>query len=159
MRWTMATILVADDCANIREFCRQELEEEGYRVLLARDGKEAVDIVQAERPDLAILDIWMPRANGFDAAERIAAVVPGIPVIFFTNNDELCLRDPRSAFAAACVEKGDDFTELKRTIVSVLARPNGASAFRRGLPPIEGHGPAVPHSPLPGTVLPVARNR
>ena len=117
----MATILFADDCANIREFLKQELEEEGYRVLVARDGKEAVDVVQSERPDLAILDIWMPRANGLEAAERIVAIDPGIPVILFTNNDELCIRDPRSAFAAACVEKGDDLTELKRAIVSVLA--------------------------------------
>ena len=157
--WTMATILFADDCANIREFCRQELEEEGYRVLLARDGKDAVDIVQSERPDLAILDIWMPRANGFDAAERIAAIDPGIPVILFTNNDELCLRDPRSAFAAACVEKGDDFTELKRTIVSVLARPNGTSAFRRGLPPIQRHLTAAPHSRVSGAVQPEPRTQ
>jgi CheY-like chemotaxis protein len=141
----MATILFADDCANIREFCRQELEEEGYRVLLARDGKEALDLVQSERPALAILDIWMPRINGLEAAERIAAIDPGIQVILFTNNDELCLRDPRSAFAAACIEKGDDFTELKRTIVSVLGSRNGKRFVRLGLPPTQEHPPAVPH--------------
>jgi CheY-like chemotaxis protein len=140
----MTTILFADDCANIREFCRQELEEEGYRVLLARDGKEAVDIVQSERPDLAILDIWMPRLNGLEAAERIATIDPGIRVILFTNNDELCLRDRRSVFAAACIEKGDDFTELERTIVAVLASRNGKQLVRPGLPPIQGHTPAVP---------------
>ena len=155
----MTTILFADDCANIREFLVEELEEEGYRVLVARDGKAAVDIVQSERPDLAILDIWMPRANGFEAAERIAAIDPSIPVILFTNNDDLCLRDPRSAFAAACVEKSDDLTELKRAIVSALARPNGTSVFRPGLPPIQGHVTAVPHSQLPAAVQPKPKNQ
>jgi len=131
----VATILFADDCANIREFCRQELEDEGYGVLLARDGKEAVEIVQSERPDLAILDIWMPRVSGFEAAERIAAIDAGIRIILFTNNDDLCLRDPRSAFAVACIEKGNDFTELKRTVVSVLASRNDKRLVCLGLPP------------------------
>ncbi len=140
----MITILVADDCANIREFVRQELEAEGYRVLVAHDGKEALEMVQSDRPDLAILDIWMPRLSGFDAAQRIVAFDPGIRVILFTNNDELCLRDPRSAYAAGCVEKSRDFTELKRTIVSVLASRGGAEPVHTGLPPIGLHTSTMP---------------
>ena len=93
-------------------------------------------MVQSDRPDLAILDIWMPRVNGLDAAERIAAIDPGVRVILFTNNNDLCLRDPRSAFAEACVEKGGDFTELKRTIVSVLASCGVAEPVRAGSTPI-----------------------
>lgn len=143
------TILIADDCANIREFLKLELEEEGYRVLLARDGQEALDLVQSERPDLAILDIWMPRVNGLEAAERIAGMDPDTRVILFTNNDELCLRDPRSVFAAACIEKGDDLTELKRTIISVLASRKGSRLVRLGLPPTQAHPPAGPHCRLP----------
>ena len=143
----MTTILLADDCANIREFCRQELEEEGYRVLLARDGREAVDLVRSERPDLAILDIWMPRVNGLEAAERIAAIYSGIRIILFTNNDELCLRDPRSEFAAACIEKGGDIMELKRTVASVLASRSGKGLVRPGLPPIQRR-PTTLHSQL-----------
>jgi len=140
----MPTILFADDCANIREFLRQELEEEGYRVLLARDGTEAVDLVRSQRPDLAILDILMPQLNGLEAAERIAAIDPRVRVILFTNNDDLCMRDPRSAFAAACIEKGHDFTEVRRTIVSVLTSRKGKTLVRPGLPPIEGQTKAEP---------------
>lgn len=154
----MTTILLADDCANIRAFLKQELEEEGYRVLVARDGKEAVDVVQSERPDLAVLDILMPRANGLEAAERIRTIDPGIGIILFTNNDELCVRDTRSAFAAACIEKRDDLTELKRAIVSVLARPNGKGLFRLGLPPIQRHPATSPHSQLSGTAQPELDN-
>lgn len=133
----MTTILVADDSASIREFCRQELEAEGYRVLLARDGEEAVDLVQSERPDLAILDIWMPRVNGLEAIERIAAIDPSLRVILFTNNDELCLRDFRSTFAAACIEKGGGFAELGRTVALLLASRRGRGCVRSGLPPIQ----------------------
>ncbi len=132
----MTTILFADDSASIREFVKQELEDEGYRVLLARDGKEAVDTVGAERPDLAILDIWMPQLNGLEAAERIATMDPGIRVILYTNNAELCMRDARSNFAAACIEKGSDFAELERAIRSVLASRGSKTLFRIGLPPI-----------------------
>jgi two-component system alkaline phosphatase synthesis response regulator PhoP len=145
----VATILFADDSANIREFLKQELEDEGYRVLLARDGTEAVDLVQSQQPDLAILDILMPQLNGLEAAKRIAAIDRSIRVILFTNNDELCMRDPRSVFATACIEKGDDFTETKRTIVSVLASRNDATLVRRGLPPIQSQAVAEAFQSLP----------
>ncbi len=151
----MTTILLADDCANIRKLLKQELEDEGYRVLVARDGKEAVEVVRSDRPDLAVLDILMPRANGLEAAEHIRRIDPAIAVILFTNNDELCVCDTRSAFAAACVEKHADLDELKRAIRYVLARPNGKSRYRIGLPPVEGH----PTSRSVTTVEPGPQNR
>jgi CheY-like chemotaxis protein len=133
----MTTILFADDCANIREFCREELEEEGYRIILAHDGQEAVDFAGIQPPDIAILDISMPNVDGFEAAQRIAAIEPGTRIILFTNNDDLCLRDPRSIFAAACVEKSADLAELKRAIASVLAARKSGRLPRIGLPPIQ----------------------
>jgi len=131
----MKTILYADDNQHIRQFCQQELEEEGYRVLVARDGKEAVELVRQLRPDVAILDIRMPVASGLDAGERIRAMDPQLPIIFFTANDDECLMDRRSRFAAACVEKCEDLTELKRAIVRLLASPKPAETYRTGLPP------------------------
>jgi DNA-binding NtrC family response regulator len=131
----MKTLLFADDRKNIREFCKQELEEEGYRVILARDGREAVRLVQEERPDLAILDICMPRAGGLEAVERIKALDPAIPIIFFTANDEDCVTDARSRFAMACVEKSEDLGELKRTVVRLLSHREATDVFRSGLPP------------------------
>lgn len=139
----MTTILFADQCAYMRAYFQQELEDEGYRVLLARDGEEAVDVAVSEHPDLAIFDIWMPRVNGLEAAERIAAIDPGIRVVFFTNCDDLCLRDPRSALAAACVEKSYDLSDLKRAIPSVLASRDGKRPYRLGLPPTQRREPAM----------------
>ncbi|MHB0956805.1 MAG: response regulator [Pirellulaceae bacterium] len=130
----MKTLLFADDRKSIREFCKQEFEEEGYRVILARDGKEAIRLVQTEHPDLAILDLYMPQVGGLEAVERIRTTNPSIPIIFFTANDDDCLTDPRSRFATACVEKSENLEELKRTIVRLLSAPEARNAFRSGLP-------------------------
>ncbi len=132
----MATILLADDQKSIRDFCKQELEDEGYDVVLARDGQEAIDIVEQATPDLVVLDLRMPRVGGLDAVEAIHALAPGVPVILFTANDEDCLTDRRSRLAAICVEKSEDLSELKLAIRRSLAARKGNKLFRLGLPPL-----------------------
>ena len=102
---SMKTILFADDNKNIREYCRAVFEDEGYRVVLARDGIEAFRLFCAETPDVAVLDISMPRAGGLAALQEIKGVRPETPVILFTAHDEDCLQDQRTTLAAACVEK------------------------------------------------------
>ena len=101
----MKTILLTDDSKNIREYCRVALEEDGYRVVLAADGLEALRVFREETPDLVILDICMPRLNGLETLERLKAIAPEVPVILFTAHDEDCLRDHRGDLATACVEK------------------------------------------------------
>ena len=59
-------VLIADDENNIRALLRQELEEEGYNIIEARDGNEALRRAREEKPDLIILDILMPGIDGFD---------------------------------------------------------------------------------------------
>jgi CheY-like chemotaxis protein len=132
----MTTILLADDKKNIRKFCKQELEDEGYRVILARDGREAIKLAQKEPPDLVILDLCMPRFGGLDAIEPIRAIIPEVPIILFTANYEDCVKDCRSRHAVACVAKSEDLTELKRAIVRTLASQEANGPFRSGLPPI-----------------------
>ncbi|MCU0962373.1 MAG: hypothetical protein MUF48_19925, partial [Pirellulaceae bacterium] len=91
------------------------------------------------------------QVSGLEAAERIAAIDPGVRVILFTNNAELCMRDPRSDFASACIEKASDFAELERAVRSVLASRRGNTWFRIGLPPIHTHTAAGPRCESPGT--------
>ena len=134
----MRTVLLADDNPHIREHCRAALEEEGYRVVAVRDGVEALQACEVEHPHIAVLDICMPRMSGFDALERLKSTAPELPVILFTAFDEDCLRDQRARLAAACVEKSEDLTELRRTIDRLLhARiSDGAQELlRAGLPP------------------------
>lgn len=130
----MKTVLFADDNKTVREFCREELEYEGYQVLLACDGGEAIQLVRREHPDLVILDLCMPRIGGLEAVEQIRRFEPSVPIIFFTANDDDCPRDHRSRFATACVEKSEDLGELIRTIARLLSARDGRGAFRSGLP-------------------------
>jgi len=65
------TVLIADDEPNIVISLEFLLEREGYRVLIARDGQEAVDTMQRELPDLVLLDVMMPRLSGYDVCQRI----------------------------------------------------------------------------------------
>ncbi|MBD2305330.1 response regulator [Chroococcidiopsis sp. FACHB-1243] len=67
-RTTKKTILVVDDDANIRQLLRQQLESEGYNILEAKDGIEAIAFVKKSAPDLIILDVMMPEMSGFDVA-------------------------------------------------------------------------------------------
>ena len=135
----MKTILFADDNKNIREYCRASLEDEGYRVVVARDGFEAVQAYRTECPDLAILDLSMPRVGGMEAMERIKVLAPDLPVILFTANDDECLRHQRATLATACVEKSRNLGDLKQIVASTLRRSrsgSGETPSRQGLPPI-----------------------
>jgi CheY-like chemotaxis protein len=144
----MPTILFTDDNKHIREYCQHELEDEGYRVILAGNGAEAIERFVNDSPDLVVLDIHMPIVNGLEAAERIKAVAPDIPVVLFTSFDDACLTDQRSQLAAACVEKSEDLTELKRVLATSLASRRHCRTYRVGLPPATaagdpGHGLAA----------------
>jgi CheY-like chemotaxis protein len=145
----MKTILFADDNKNIREYCRRELEYEGYRVLLAGDGTEVLAAMRDERPDLVILDVCMPRMNGLETLEAIRSICPGIPIVFFTSFDDECARDRRGCLATACVEKCADLTELKRVIVKAMHSQANRKTYRVGLPPGADCGPHRPaHQPV-----------
>jgi CheY-like chemotaxis protein len=137
----MKTVLFAEDNKAVREICRRILEEEGYRVLLAGNGIEAISTVKTEHPDLAILDIHMPHKGGLEAAEEINALAPNTPIILYTANDETCTRDGRARFAMACVEKSSDFTELTIIVDRILTRGNQCGLFRFGLNPIPKERP------------------
>ena len=130
----MKTVLFVDDNRNIREFCRRELEAEGYRVALAADGAAAVQLIRQQLPDVIILDLRMPGVGGLDAIEHIRELAPSVPVIFFTANDEACLTDRRSRLATACLEKSEDLTELKRALLRVSTLPHEQETLRVGLP-------------------------
>ena len=132
----MKTILLVDDSRNIREYCRQELEEEGYHVVVASDGGEVPILLSQVAPDLVVLDICMPGVNGLETAEWLSTVVPDLPVILYTSYDDICARDGRTWNATACVEKRSDLTELKSVICSALRPSRQSVPYRVGLPPV-----------------------
>jgi two-component system, response regulator PdtaR len=81
-------ILIAEDETIIRLDLRGLLEGAGFDVCAeARDGEEAVELARAERPDLAVMDVKMPRLDGIDAARRILEERP-IPIVLVTAYGE-----------------------------------------------------------------------
>lgn len=113
------TILIVEDDANQRELYRQELEEEGYKVRLAADGKQAVEIVNNEHIDLVVLDINMPVMNGIEALGRMLSYDNQLPVIIHTAYAHY--KDNFMTWVAEhYVIKSSDLTDLKDKIREVL---------------------------------------
>lgn len=77
-------ILICDDSEGVRESLKLILEDD-YDLAFACDGNEAVDCIKKNPPQLAILDIKMPKLNGIDALKKIQESNPGIKVLFVTG--------------------------------------------------------------------------
>lgn len=80
-------ILVVDDEPRMTRFIRMNLELEGYHVIEAHDGIQALDRVRTELPDLVILDVMMPELDGFETL-RMLREISNVPVIMLTVRDE-----------------------------------------------------------------------
>lgn len=116
-----AKILIVDDEENIRFLYEQELIDEGYETVLARDGKECLEMVKNESPDLIILDIRMPRMDGLEAIGKIIEIDKKIPIII--NSAYSTYKDDFMSWAAdAYVVKSYDLDSLKATIKDVLQK-------------------------------------
>jgi len=113
------TILVVDDDESQRFLGQEVLTDEGYDVMVARDGKEALEKIDQRLPDLVILDIVMPEMDGMEAMTRIIRKHKKIPVILNTSYSRY--REDFMTWAAdAYVVKSPDFTELKEKIKELL---------------------------------------
>lgn len=111
------TILLAEDEPKVQEFGRSVLEELGYSVLTARDGKEAVEVFAANRDkvDLIILDAVMPKLSGSKARRAIRALRADVPVLFITGYSEEIAR----------------LTSAESTTVHILRKPFGRAELGR----------------------------
>ncbi|MCU6792432.1 MULTISPECIES: response regulator transcription factor [Paenibacillus] len=84
----MAKILIADDDAHIRELITLFLRNEGFEIVEARDGAEALSIVENVRVDLVILDIMMPQLDGWELCREIRRIDSNIPLLMVTVKGE-----------------------------------------------------------------------
>ncbi|WP_127492744.1 response regulator transcription factor [Paenibacillus glycanilyticus] len=84
----MYHLLLADDDPNIRALVRFVMTREGYQVFEAQDGAEAVEVMRREQINLAIIDVMMPRIDGFELCEYIRERYD-IPIIMLTAKDQL----------------------------------------------------------------------
>jgi DNA-binding response OmpR family regulator len=80
------TVVVIEDDANIADLVNLYLREAGFRVLLADTGMRGLDLIEQQRPALAVLDIGLPDIDGFEVCRRIRATT-SLPVLFLTARD------------------------------------------------------------------------
>ena len=82
-------VLVVDDQPNVRALAQNILSAEGYSVLCAKDGAEAIEVVRVEFPDLVLMDIHMPGVDGIEALKTLVKTHPSIPVIMMSAYEEI----------------------------------------------------------------------
>ena len=115
-------ILLADDDSVIREVLSRILRAEGFEVVLARNGCEAIAVLVVRRPDLVLLDLKMPERDGWRAYDVMERVSPLTPVILITALPEQHAQAVRLGIDAL-MEKPLDLTLLLSTIHKLLAEP------------------------------------
>jgi CheY-like chemotaxis protein len=129
----MTTILVVEDNDFSRDALSRRLERRGYRVVLAVDGEQAVSIGRAERPALILMDLGLPRIDGFEATRRLKAdrSTQQIPIIVLsahamTNDRDKALEAGADEFDTKPVR----FQQLVEKIAALLARAVAAGEER-----------------------------
>ena len=124
----MARILIIDDEEPIRFSLRGILEDEGYEVLEAATAEEGLEVADAESPDLAFLDIWLPGMDGLTAQTRLKANHPDLPVVMISGHGTI-------ETAVSAIQQGAyDFIEKPLSlekVVIVAARALETGTLRR----------------------------
>ena len=113
-----ARILVADDSAVARHLLKQSLKDAGYRVKVAKDGTEAIQLLENTTFDLVLLDNLMPGANGPDVLRKMRAMDAhkGVPVIMITAKSDM--KDVEEAIAIGA----DDYVVKPPVMPIVLGK-------------------------------------
>ena len=117
----MEKILCVDDDDGLLRLYQEELSEEGYKVILAKDGKEALAKFAKEKPQVVVMDIRMPVMDGIETLTTMLGKDRQVPVILNTAYPQY-QENFMTWGAEAYVIKSSDLTELKQKIREVLDR-------------------------------------
>lgn len=115
----MTKLLVVDDDDSIRTSLENYLCRNGYEVVLAQDGNEALAVARKNRPDLVVLDVMLPGMNGYECCRRLKEIDPALPVIFLSAKGDIV--DKATGFG----QGGDDY------ITKPLLVKSSSCALRR----------------------------
>ncbi|MGV0432826.1 response regulator transcription factor [Corynebacterium sp. 20_84] len=131
-------VLVVDDEQAVRESLRRSLKFNGYDVILAEDGVQALDMIRAEQPDLTILDVMMPRLDGLGVCRELRSTGYDRPILMLTARDGVAER------VAGLDAGADDYLPKPFALEELLARVR--SLFRRAqadAADVEKRGPSA----------------
>jgi CheY-like chemotaxis protein len=116
------TILVIDDEQGYRDLLFMELSDQGFTVISAANGFEALDILKREKVNLIITDMKMPKMDGLDVVIASRQLRPGIPIVLMTGYAvEERVQEALSRKASACLHKPFQFAELETAMRVALA--------------------------------------
>ena len=113
------TILVVDDEEHIRLLYKEEFEEDGYNVVLAGSGEDALTKIGKDTPDLITLDIKMPGMDGITLARKIQDLRNDVPIIFISAYEDY-KHDFGTWASDAYFVKSANLSELKTLIATIL---------------------------------------
>jgi len=119
------TVLVVDDEESIRTALQGILEDEGYSVILANDGLDALTLLQMELPDLVLLDIWMPRLDGLETLGRMKELYPELAIIMISGHGTIETAVKATKLGAF------DFIEKPLSLEKVLVTVHNAIGMSR----------------------------
>jgi two-component system nitrogen regulation response regulator NtrX len=119
------TIMIVDDEPSIRTSLEGVLEDEGYKVISASDGREALKIMEEEMPDLVLLDIWMPGIDGIETLKRMRAIHLGLQVIMISGHGSIETAVTATKLGAF------DFIEKPLSLEKTLVTVQNALTYRQ----------------------------
>ncbi len=114
----MFKILVVEDDPNLRQLMSVFLRRNGFEVMRAQDGEEALSIMESAMPDLIVCDIMMPRMDGFTLTRDLRQAYPELPILMVTARE--ALEDKRKAFSMGT----DDYMVKPIELDELLLRVN-----------------------------------
>ena len=126
----MFKLLLVEDDAMLRNLVSRRLEREGYNVVTATNGAEAILRTRSGHPHLILMDMGLPLIDGFQAVTRIKAEISNIPIIALTA---FSINDRAACLAAGCDEyetKPIAFERLLSKIASLLKQSSGNERVR-----------------------------
>ncbi len=153
----MAKILLVEDDVSLRDVYSARLQAEGYVIVVAANGEEALAMAVKEKPDLVLLDVMMPRISGFDVLDilRSTPETAKVKVIMMTalSSPEDQDRGQKLGVDRYLVKSQVTLEEVVTTIADVLTHAAGAPSPE---PIVGGPSTATPTPPAANPVTPVA---
>ncbi len=119
-------MLITDDDRDVREMLGSIFEPRGFETLLARDGQEALDIVQHERVHLVLIDMHMPRMNGLEMIRQVKLTHAAMPCILISAAiDERLAEEARQARVFSQLAKPIRLSDVTETVGAAMRQTYG----------------------------------
>ncbi len=119
----MPKLLIVDDESDVREFARSFFKKRGIDVFVASGGKQALEIIAKERPDLVLLDVRMEEMTGVEVLKQLRGISDPTPVIMVTGvEEEETFKEANSLGVVSYIHKPLILEELQRVVLAQIKK-------------------------------------